>query len=236
MSAAAAIPAGLFFAAGAAAAFNPCGIAMLPAYIALLLGRGRAEGVRWPWGLAAGIGMTAGFLTVFGLAGGVGSLAMPLLAGVLPYVGIAIGVLLLLLGLLLLGGKGGVSAGALSRLGDRLTPGAGSGLRGAYVYGLAYSLASLGCTFPLFVAMVAGAVSAGSWLGGARAFALYALGMGAVVTAISLAATLARQGLQRILTGALPWVERVSGGVVAAMGVYLLHYWLAGPGVGFLHV
>ena len=234
MNSAAAIPSGLFLAAGAAAAFNPCGIAMLPAYIALLLGRGRAEGVRWPSGLAAGGGMTAGFLTVFGLAGAAGSLAMPLLAGALPYVGVAIGAVLLVLGLLLLAGKG-VSAGALSRLGDRLTPAAGSGLRGAYVYGLAYSLASLGCTFPLFVALVAGAVSAGSWLGGARAFALYALGMGAVVTAVSLAATLARQGLQRLLAGALPWVERISGGVVAAMGIYLLHYWLAGPGAGFLH-
>jgi cytochrome c-type biogenesis protein len=233
MNTAAAIPSGLFFAAGAAAAFNPCGIAMLPAYIALLLGRGRAEGVRWPAGLAAGAGMTAGFLTVFGLAAAAGSLALPLMAGVLPYLGVAIGLALVALGALLVAGKG-LSVGAFGCLGDRLTLAAGSGLRGAYFYGLAYSLASLGCTFPLFAALVAGAVSAGSWLGGARAFLLYALGMGAVVTAVSLAATLARQGLQRILTGALPWAERISGGVVAAMGLYLLHYWLTGPGAAFL--
>ena len=235
MSAAAAIPDGLFLAAGAAAAFNPCGIAMLPAYVALLLGRGGGERVGWPAGLAAGAAMTAGFLAVFGVAGGAGWLALPLLAGALPYLGVAIGAALVGLGALLLAGRG-VGAGWLDRLGDRFTPAAGSGLRGAFVYGLAYSLASLGCTFPLFAALVAGALAGGSWAAGARALALYALGTGVVVTAVSVAATLVRQGLQRVLTGALPWVERISGGVVTAMGVYLLHYWLAGPGAGSLHV
>jgi cytochrome c-type biogenesis protein len=227
------IPGSLFLAAGAAAAFNPCGIAMLPAYVALLLGCDGAGPVRWPAGLAAGVTMTAGFLTVFGLAGSAGALALPLLAAVLPYLGIAIGAALACLGFLLLSGRGLWSAW-LTHLGDRITPAAGSGLRGAYVYGIAYSLASLGCAFPLFVALVAGAASAGSWPEAALAFALYALGMGAVVTAVSVAATLAREALQRFLKRALPWVERLSGAVILAMGLYLLHYWLAGPGASLL--
>jgi cytochrome c-type biogenesis protein len=238
MSGAAAIPDGLFLAAGAAAAFNPCGIAMLPAYVALLLGRdggaGRAEAVGWPGGLAAGGAMTAGFLAVFGLAGAAGSVALPLLAGALPYLGVAIGAALLGLGGVLLAGRG-FGSGRLGRLGERLTPAAGSGLRGAFVYGLAYSLASLGCTFPLFAALVAGAASSGSWAGGGRAFALYALGMGVVVTAVSVAATLLREALQAVLKQVMPWIGRLSGAVVLAMGAYLLQYWLAGPGAAFLH-
>jgi cytochrome c-type biogenesis protein len=235
MSGAAAIPSSLFLAAGAAAAFNPCGIAMLPAYVALLLGRAGPEAsvVSWPSGLAAGAAMTVGFLTAFGLVGAAGSLAVGLLGPALPYLGVLIGGALAVLGTLLLVGKG-VAAGALGRLAARWTPSAGSGLHGAYLYGLAYAAASLGCTFPLFAALVAGALTDGSWAAGARAFVLYALGMGGVVTTASVAATLAREALQRVCDRALPWAERLSGGVVLAMGIYLLHYWLGGPGSAFL--
>jgi cytochrome c-type biogenesis protein len=233
VSAAAPVPPSLFLAAGAAAAFNPCGIAMLPAYVALLLGKRGAGAVPWPAGLAAGAAMTLGFLSVFGAVGAAGSLAIGFLARSLPYLGVAVGAGLVLLGGLLALGKG-LGGGVFERWAARLTPSAGSGLRGTYLYGVAYALASLGCTFPLFAALVAGAMASGSWAAGARAFVLYALGMGVVVTAVSVAATLARRGLQQAFDRALPWVERLSGGVVLAMGAYLLHYWLAGPGAGFL--
>ena len=235
MSAAPPIPAGLFFAAGAAAAFNPCGIAMLPAYVALLPGKRGSEAEPWAAGLAAGAAMTVGFLTVFGLVGAAGSLAIPFLAKALPYLGLLIGAALAVVGSLLLIGKQ-VNAGSLGRMAGRISPAAGSGLRGSYLDGLAYALASLGCTFPLFAALVAGALASGSWVSGARAFALYALGMGVVVTAVWVAATLARGGLQRAFDWALPWVERLSGGVVLAMGLYLLHYWLGGPGAEFMQI
>jgi cytochrome c-type biogenesis protein len=227
------IPAGLFFAAGSAAAFNPCGIAMLPAYLALLLGRGSGKVVGWPAGLAAGVAMTGGFLTVFGLVGLVGSAAIPLLGRVLPYVGVALGLGLVALGVLLLAGKASGAQG-FSRLADRLAPAAGSGVRGAYLYGLAYALGSLGCAFPLFAALMAGSLASGSWVAGVQAFALYGIGMGTVVTLVSVAATVARQGVERAFARALPWLERASGGVVAAMGLYLLGYWLGGPGLSLL--
>ena len=60
----------LAFAAGMVAALNPCGFAMLPAYLALVVngddpGRSRAVGRA----LAATAAMALGFLTVFGLFG-----------------------------------------------------------------------------------------------------------------------------------------------------------------------
>ena len=73
--------------AGAVAAFNPCGFALLPAYLALLVaegpgtGRGsRAAAVARAVRFSAG--MTVGFVAVFGLFGAViTSLAVPGLAG-----------------------------------------------------------------------------------------------------------------------------------------------------------
>ena len=55
--------------AGAIAAFNPCGFAMLPAYLALFLGE--PAGRRAAVGRALGVGaaVTVGFVLVFGIAG-----------------------------------------------------------------------------------------------------------------------------------------------------------------------
>jgi cytochrome c biogenesis protein CcdA len=223
------IPAGLFVAAGAAAAFNPCGMALLPAYAALLLGRGTTAPGPWPAALAAAAAATAGFLTVYAIAGLAGGAAVPLLVRVPPYLGVLLGLALLALGLVLLAG-GTVGAAGPGRLAGRLAPAQGAGLRRAYAFGVAYALGSLACTFPLFAALMAGALASGSWAGGVRACVLYALGMGAVVTPVFVAATLGRDGLRRALARGLPWVERLAGGVVAAMGFYLLRYWLWRPG------
>ncbi|MDT7791602.1 MAG: hypothetical protein QOD59_1038, partial [Mycobacterium sp.] len=58
---------GLAFAAGLVAALNPCGFAMLPAYLALVV-RGEDVGRRDAVGRAvtATAAMAAGFLAVFG--------------------------------------------------------------------------------------------------------------------------------------------------------------------------
>ncbi|MCZ3385906.1 MAG: cytochrome c biogenesis protein CcdA, partial [Actinomycetia bacterium] len=57
--------------AGMVAAFNPCGFALLPAYLVLFLGdqagaRSTSSVLR---ALVVGVAVTAGFVAVFGLAG-----------------------------------------------------------------------------------------------------------------------------------------------------------------------
>ncbi len=55
---------GLAFAAGLVAALNPCGPAMLPAYLPLVVWAGFGER---GGAAAATVGMALGFLTVFGI-------------------------------------------------------------------------------------------------------------------------------------------------------------------------
>ncbi|EUA90255.1 cytochrome C biogenesis transmembrane region family protein [Mycobacterium ulcerans str. Harvey] len=103
----------LAFAAGSVAALNPCGFAMLPAYL-LLVVRGQHGGesgeAASPIGavgraIAATIGMALGFLTVFGAFGALTISAASTVQRYLPYLTVLIGVLLFGLGVWLLSGR-----------------------------------------------------------------------------------------------------------------------------------
>ncbi len=78
---------GLAFGAGLVAALNPCGFAMLPAYLALVV-RGQGVGRRAAVGRAvtATAAMAVGFLTVFGGFGILTVSAASTVQRYLPYV------------------------------------------------------------------------------------------------------------------------------------------------------
>ncbi len=226
------VPAGLLFVAGAAAAFNPCGVAMLPGYLAFLLGQaGGADRSRLGGGVWAGLAMTAGFLTVFSILGLAGTGLGQVLGSGLRWATVLIGLALVTAGVWqglgrVLPGLGGAGrlAGAIGQVGPR------RGLVAVYVYGLAYAVASLGCALPLFLALVAGTASSTSLLGGAAAFLAYAGGMGLVATVLSMAAVGSREVMAARLAEWMPALRRASGAVMAVVGLYLAYYWLLGPG------
>jgi len=86
--------------AGAVAAFNPCGFALLPAYLGLLVADdapgGRPAALRRAVRFAAG--MTVGFVAVFGLAAAVLAPLALSFERYLPIVTVVIGIVLVGLG------------------------------------------------------------------------------------------------------------------------------------------
>lgn len=115
---------GLAFAAGLVAALNPCGFAMLPAYL-LLVVRGQGSGASGvaaaARALAATVGMALGFLTVFGLFGVLTVSAATTVQRYLPYATVIVGAVLILLGAWLLSGRQ-LSGLAPRPLGPRWAP------------------------------------------------------------------------------------------------------------------
>src|SRR6202034_1054026 len=100
---------GLAFTGGLVAALNPCGFAMLPAYLLLVV---RGQGSGEPRSLApigrafiATVGMALGFRTVFGLFGALTVSAAATVQRFLPYGTVVIGVVLVALGVWLLFGR-----------------------------------------------------------------------------------------------------------------------------------
>lgn len=212
---------GLAFAAGAVATVNPCGFALLPAYLARRLGSddGRTGGEALARALAVGAVTSVGFLLVFATLGTAIALGAHFLTGVVPWAGLAIGVALALAGLAVLAGR---------RLGLRL-PDARvrfplGGLRGDLVFGVGYGTASLSCTLPVFLAAVGTAVT-GSLAGSVLDFVAYAAGMGTVLGALALAAALSRSGLTLALRRVVPYVNRLSGLLLLIAGAYVVYYW-----------
>ena len=93
------------FTVGMAAAFNPCGAAMFPAYVGYQLGTVEADekpittALR---GVLMGLVATAGFVVVFGIVGIVLAAGGRVIRDVLPFVGLGIGILIAGTGLWLL--------------------------------------------------------------------------------------------------------------------------------------
>ncbi|MCK2217098.1 cytochrome c biogenesis protein CcdA [Actinomadura sp. ATCC 31491] len=205
------LPLALAVTAGSVAAFNPCGFALLPAYLSLLLAGDRG-GVRRA--LACSAAMTAGFVTVFGLFGLVVTPAALSLGRHLPWAAIVIGVALVALGGRLLSGRElllrvpALRAGHLSR----------------YGYGLSYAVASLSCTAGPFLAVTSAALTGGGVLGGLAVFVAYALGMGMVIALLSLAVALARDAAVARMRRVLPYVPRASGALLVLAGLYVAYY------------
>lgn len=214
------LPLALAFAAGMVAAFNPCGFALLPAYLTLLIAdAGKAHGGPVARALLLSGAMTAGFVTVFGLSG----LAITALAAsigrYLPWATLVIGALLAGLGLWLLTGRE-----LLLRLPGLATGRPGASPLSLYGYGLSYAVASLSCTVGPFLAVASASLSGAGLLGGAAAFAAYALGMGLVVAVLSMTVALAHAAAVHKLRRLLPYVSRASGGLLLLAGLYVMYY------------
>ena len=84
---------GLAFGAGLVAALNPCGFALLPAYLTLVVRTERAGGLTAVGrALAATVAMTLGFLAAFGTFGLLTVTIAATVERFLPYVTIVIGI------------------------------------------------------------------------------------------------------------------------------------------------
>lgn len=214
-------PLGLALAAGLVAAFNPCGFALLPAYLTLLISQESAGGTPaavWR-ALRMTAAMTAGFVTVFGLFGLV---VTPLALSIqrhLPWVTIVIGVVLVGLGAWLLTGRE-----LLLRLPHLRGPRSMGSLASMYGYGLSYAIASLSCTIGPFLVLTTSTFRTDSVIAGLAVFLAYALGMALVVGVLAVAVALARGGLVGRARTVLPYVTRISGLLLVVAGLYVAYY------------
>lgn len=211
----------LALAAGMAATVNPCGFALLPAYLAAFVGEGDHQpgAGAVPRAIAVSGAMTAGFVVVFGLFG---AIITPLAVSVekyLPWATIVIGVALIGLGTVLLSGR------ELALKLPKLNKGGREGtVSSMFLFGVSYAIASLSCTIGPFLAITTTTFRSGSFVSGVAVFLAYALGMGAIVTALTVGVALARNGLVGRLRRVLPYISRVSGAMLLVAGAYVAWY------------
>lgn len=214
-------PLAVAFGAGMLATVNPCGFAMLPAYLSYFLGTNQAEAHRVGPVRALGVGasVSAGFMTLFALAGVLLSWLSIGVYDIGPWVTLVISLAMMTLGVAMLAGwEPVVSMPRLERGGRRRTFGS------MFVFGVSYAIASLGCTLPVFVATVSGTVKRHNAVSGIAVYVAYGLGMAVVLMALTVAIAGARQTLVHRLRSVLPYVSRVGGALVLVAGLYVGWY------------
>lgn len=224
------LPLSYAFGAGMIAAVNPCGFAMLPAYLSLYLGvdegdpAGRSALQRVSRAVVVGGSVSAGFVLLFAVAGTIISAGGYLLVSAMPWLGALVGAGLIVLGICLLLGRS-LSPALFKRLADRLARPGQRTVRGFFLFGLAYAVASLGCTLPIFLVAVGSALTSGGFLNGMVQFVSYALGMGTVIIALTVALSLFKLGMVGWLRRAMPYVQPAAAVLLVVAGGWIVHYW-----------
>ena len=210
----------LAFVAGMVAAFNPCGFAMLPAYLTLVIdpqsgGQLAAVGRA----LAATAAMALGFLAVFGSFGLLTVSVASTVQRYLPYVTLVIGVGLVVAGVWLLSGR---ELRAPNLAGSRWAPTARLG--SMFGYGVGYAIASLSCTIGPFLAVTGSSLRRGSPAQGVLAYVAYAAGIALVVGVLAVAVALASSSMVDRMRAVLPHINRISGLILVVVGLYVGYY------------
>ena len=215
-------PLALAFGAGMVATVNPCGFAMLPAYLGFFLGAesgARDTRVTVQRSVAVGLAVSLGFLVVFSAVG----LAIYHLSASVdrytPWATIVIGGGLFVLGLAMLRGYEPILALPKFQRGGKDRTGSSM-----FLFGVSYAVASISCALPLFTSAVAGTFRRANLVSSLAVFLAYSLGMTLVLLALTVSLGMARQGLLRWLRKALPYIARASGLLLVLAGAYLVHY------------
>jgi cytochrome c-type biogenesis protein len=212
--------------AGVITAFNPCGFAMLPAYVAYFVGHNSSQ-ANATVGLAArltragvtgGI-VTAGFMTVFGGIGLVANQILTQITRTIPYISMGVGVVLAFLGIAMMRGfEPKLSFLKVTRARK------GSGLRAMYLYGVSYAVVSLSCGFAGFSTTVISAANQRGTFNAMRVYFAFSAGMGLVLVILSIAIALAQDAFFRGMRRLIPHVNRASGVLLVLAGSYVAYY------------
>ena len=215
----------LSFIRGMVAAVNPCGFILLPTYLMYFLGlQGNMPGSQRASlrrALLVSGALSAGFIAVFLVAGVVSYNFTNWINENAKYATGAIGVGLLVLGVAMLFGY------KLPFMTPTIDTGDGTPektIRAMFVFGIAYAVASIGCTIGLFIATVFSTTTREGVVAGVGNVVSYGAGMALLVSALTVALAFANTSLLKFLRGGLKYVDRIAAGFVVLSGMYLIWY------------
>ena len=213
-------PLPLAFTAGMVASINPCGFALLPAYVAAFVA-GEDSAVdghrRVLRAVIVSAAVSVGFAITFVLVGVIFDSASGVFRQRIPWLTIAIGAFMMLAGVAAI-------AGWKPRLPLRGPGGTSSrSTLGMIGFGVTYAIVSLSCTLGPFLAVTGFAMSR-SAVGGVVTYVVYALGMGVIILALSVSAALAHDSFVVSLRSLSRYAPRIAGALLVISGGYAVWY------------
>lgn len=207
---------------GIFATFNPCGFAMLPAYLSLAIldptqNLRKRESTRKAlrFSFAMGIGVVSVF-TLFALV------IFPFSTAVqryLPFVTIAIGTVILFMGFSIISGRSVLVRKLWS---PHVSP---TGTLVTYIgYGVSFALGSISCTIGPFLAVTSAALSTSNFVEILSTYVVFGLGIAITVAILALITATTNQAAIRHIRNTTRKIEWISGVLLLVVGLYLVYF------------
>ena len=213
------------FILGVMAAVNPCGFVLLPTYLVYYLGtelnrEDESKTTTLRRGLSVGMAVSSGFIGLFLIVGIISRAFTTVISENAKYAALVIGIALVAMGIaMLFGWKLPIAQPDVSMQRKRTT-------WNMFLFGIVYAIASIGCTIGLLISVILGSINRHGFVSGVISIVLYGLGMGLLVTSLTVALAFARVGLVSTIKKSFKWFDKVSAVFVVLTGLYLSWYWL----------
>tara|TARA_B100000809_G_scaffold120536_1_gene118765 strand:+ start:898 stop:1836 length:939 start_codon:yes stop_codon:yes gene_type:complete len=231
------LPLGFAFAAGMVATVNPCGFVMLPAFLTMYLtdqqGDSSAGGGRSAVGISRSLvkalyvsaALGAGFVLLFGTVGIAISSGARSFIVIFPWVSFFLGFIMAALGAYLFAG-GKLYTNRAQSAASRIGTASDTSVKGYFLFGISYAVASLSCTLPIFLGLISSSLATGGVVQATGQFLAYALGMTFVITVLTIGIAVFKGAMVNQIRRVMPYVQPISAGVLILVGGYLIFYWL----------
>ena len=213
------------FILGIMAAVNPCGFVLLPTYLVYYLGtelnrEDENKTTTLRRGLSVGIAVSSGFIGLFLVVGIISRAFTTVIRDNAKYAALVIGIGLVAMGIaMLFGWKLPIAQPDVSVQRKRTT-------WNMFLFGIVYAIASIGCTIGLLISVILGSINRHGFVSGVISIVLYGLGMGLLVTSLTVALAFARVGLVSTIKKSFKWFDKITAVFVVLTGLYLSWYWL----------
>ena len=211
------------FILGVMSAVNPCGFVLLPTYLIYYLGtelqRNESPAATLRRALLVGSAVSSGFVGLFLIVGIITQSFTTTVRDNSKYFAFVVGLGLVVMGALMLSGwKPRIAQPQVSIQRERT-------LRNMFLFGIAYAVASIGCTIGFVTSAVFGSVGRHGFVSGVFSIALYGVGMASLVIALTVALAFAQVNIVNSLKKSFRFFDKVSAFFVLITGLYLSWYW-----------
>ena len=205
----------LVFSAGVFALLSPCAYPLLPGYVLYYLGK--ESTIRRA--LLGGGACAAGLVSIFSIFGILGSMVGELIHPISYWLLLIAGIIIIIMGLgMLLGIKFPTLFSPIKATGKK-------GFTGMYIYGIAYGLATFGCSAAIFFSILLYSIVIGGIFGGIIIFLIYSLGMGIPLIITTVLMVMAKDVIYKRIFKAIPIIEKAGGVLLIVIGAYMIYYY-----------
>ena len=218
---------GYSFIAGSLAAVNPCGIVMLPVYLALYV-RGEdgnnnlSQKLNSSFKVIISVGL--GFIILFVLISGLVFFSKSIIGSLIPYLSIFLSIFIIYFGVGEIFRKKTFNSTLMS-LGSKIGNPKNIGIIPYILFGISYGLVSVGCALPIFISLVTKTLD-NSFFEIILNFIMYSLGMLSIIAIITFSTLFSVNSFAKLNNLIRSNSSIIFGLFLTLAGMYMLSYWI----------